>query len=137
MRSSELAAQAGVNVQTLRYYERRGLLTEPERSQSGYRAYPSDAVRTVRFVKRAQQLGFTLGEIESLLHLAEGGPNNCDAAQALAADRLSQLEHKIADLSAMRDSLRQLFATCHRSPDQRLCPLLEAIEENRPGDKYS
>ena len=70
MRTSEVAAQAHVNTQTLRYYERRGLLPQPERTHSGYRTYTADAVRVVRFVKRAQQLGFTLDEIEELLHLA-------------------------------------------------------------------
>jgi Hg(II)-responsive transcriptional regulator len=134
VRSSQLASQAGVNVQTLRYYERRGLLPEPERSESGYRAYDGEAIRTVRFVKRAQQLGFSLEEIGSLLHLAAGRPHSCDAAQTLAAERLDQLEQKIADLTAMRDSLRQLVATCHRSPNKRLCPLLEAIEDKRSGD---
>jgi len=74
VRTSEVAAQAQVNTQTLRYYERRGLLPEPERTNSGYRAYTPDAVRVVRFVKRAQQLGFTLDDIEDLLHLADGGP---------------------------------------------------------------
>lgn len=128
MRSSQVASQAGVNVQTLRYYERRGLLPEPDRLESGYRCYGTDAVRTVRFVKRAQQLGFTLEEIESLLDLAAGGPDSCDAATLLAIEKLAQLEQKIADLAAMRDSLRQLVATCHLSPDKRLCPLLEAIE---------
>jgi Hg(II)-responsive transcriptional regulator len=130
MRSSQVADQAGVNVQTLRYYERRGLLPEPERSNSGYRSYGTDAVRTVRFVKRAQQLGFSLDEIDSLLHLAAGGPRSCDAAKDLAIDKIGQLERKIADLVAMRDSLRQLVATCRRSPSRRLCPLLEVMEEN-------
>ncbi|MGH9106150.1 MAG: MerR family transcriptional regulator [Acidimicrobiales bacterium] len=131
MRTSQVAAEAGVNVQTLRYYERRGLLPEPDRSGSGYRAYGEDAVRTVRFVKGAQQLGFSLEEVETLLHLASGGPENCDAAKVMAAEKLGQLDAKIATLSAMRDSLRQLVATCERTPDKRLCPLLEAID---PGD---
>ena len=74
MRSAQVAAEAGVNLQTLRYYERRGLLPEPPRLESGYRAYHPNAVRTVRFVKTAQRLGFTLEEIESLLDLAAGGP---------------------------------------------------------------
>jgi Hg(II)-responsive transcriptional regulator len=130
MRSSQVADQAGVNVQTLRYYERRGLLPEPERSGSGYRSYDTQAVRTVRFVKRAQTLGFTLEEIESLLELAAGGPESCDAAKELAGEKIAQLERKIADLTAMRDSLRQLVATCRRSPSRRLCPLLEAIEDD-------
>jgi Hg(II)-responsive transcriptional regulator len=130
MRSSQVADQAGVNIQTLRYYERRGLLPEPERSSSGYRFYSTQAVRTVRFVKRAQQLGFSLEEIETLLDLAAGGPQSCDAATALATEKIAQLEQKIADLTAMRDSLGQLIATCRRSPSRRICPLLEAIEDN-------
>lgn len=130
MRSSEVASQAGVNVQTLRYYERRGLLPEPVRSGSGYRSYDARAVRTVRFIKGAQQLGFSLEEIDSLLDLAAGGPRNCDAAKALATGKIVDLEAKIARLSVMRDSLRQLVATCDRSPRQRDCPLLEAIEDD-------
>lgn len=130
MRSSQVATQAGVNTQTLRYYERRGLLPEPERSDSGYRAYDTQAVRTVRFVKRAQRLGFSLEEVESLLNLAAGGPRSCDAAKSLANEKIAQLEQKVADLTAMRDSLRQLVATCSRSPSRRLCPLLEAIEDH-------
>ena len=129
MRSSQVAAEAGVNIQTLRYYERRGLLPEPTRSGSGYRSYGAGAVRTVRFVKRAQQLGFSLEEIDSLLDLAAGGPSNCDAAKALANEKLLQLERKIATICAMRDSIRRLVATCDRSPSNRECPLLEAIED--------
>lgn len=130
MRSSQVAAEAGVNVQTLRYYERRGLLPEPERSESGYRSYPTQAVRTVRFVKSAQSLGFSLEEIDQLLDLAEGGPDNCDAARTLAEEKVVQLERKIASLTAMRDSLRQLAATCGRSRDRRLCPIFDAIESH-------
>ena len=128
MRSSQVAAEAGVNVQTLRYYERRGLLPEPERSGAGYRSYPTQAVRTVRFVKSAQLLGFSLEEIEVLLDLAAGGPENCAAARTLAEEKLAQLERKIASLTAMRDSLRQLVATCGRSRPRRLCPIFDAIE---------
>jgi DNA-binding transcriptional MerR regulator len=130
MRSSEVASRAGVNVQTLRYYERRGILPQPRRSESGYRAYDAQAVRTVRFVKCAQQLGFSLEEIDSLLELAAGGPASCDAARTLATGKIGELEAKIARLSAMCDSLRRLVATCDRSPGKRECPLLEAIEDH-------
>jgi Hg(II)-responsive transcriptional regulator len=130
MRSSQAAARAGVNVQTLRYYERRGLLPEPDRSDSGYRSYDADAVRTVRFVKCAQQLGFSLEEIDTLLHLAAGGPDSCESAKTLASERLVQLDDKIARLTAMRDSLRQLVLTCQRGPEQRECPLLDALDSN-------
>lgn len=128
MRSSEVASRAGVNIQTLRYYERRGILPEPERSDAGYRAYDAQAVRTVRFVKGAQQLGFSLVEIDALLELAAGGPRNCDAAKAMAANKIAQLEAKITSLSAMCDSLRRLVDTCDRRPSERECRLLEAIE---------
>src|SRR2546421_3547668 len=108
MRTSEVAGRAGVNPQTLRYYERRGLLPRPPRSASGYRSYPDDAVRVIRFVKRAQDLGFSLDEVEELLGLARGGPSSCDTALRVARGRLADLAARIADLERMRDSLRQL-----------------------------
>ncbi len=127
MRTSEVASRAGVTVQTLRYYERRGILPEPERSGAGYRAYDAQAVRTVRFVKGAQRLGFSLEEIDSLLELANGGPRNCDAAKAMASEKVAQLEAKIASLAAMAASLQQLAVTCDRIPGMRECPLLESL----------
>lgn len=130
MRSAEVAEKAGVNVQTLRYYERRGILAEPDRLDSGYRAYSPDTVRLVRFVKRAQQLGFTLEEVESLLDLAAGGPDSCDAARTLATDKVAELDGKLASLTAMRDSLLQLVDTCGRPKARRNCPLLEAMDSD-------
>jgi DNA-binding transcriptional MerR regulator len=130
VRSSQVAAEAGVNVQTLRYYERRGLLAEPDRLDSGYRAYGPEAVRVVRFVKRAQQLGFSLEEIESLLDLAAGGPDSCEAARALSIETVARLDGKIASLTAMRDSLLQLVDTCGERRSERACPLLRALEPN-------
>jgi Hg(II)-responsive transcriptional regulator len=128
MRTGELAAEAGVNVQTLRYYERRGLLPEPARRNSGYRVYGPEAVRIVRFVKRAQELGFGLREAETLLGLAAGGPESCDAARELAEEKMAELDRRIADLRAMRDSLQRLTATCARPRADRDCPLLQAID---------
>ncbi|MQA85761.1 MAG: MerR family DNA-binding protein [Streptosporangiales bacterium] len=133
MRSGEVAGKAGVNVQTLRYYERRGLLAEPPRSAAGYRAYPAGAVEVVRFVKRAQQLGFTLDEVEELLGMTDGGPASCDAARTVAEQRLADLEAKIADLQRMRASLRRLVATCSRPRRDRECPLLQAVGTNAEG----
>jgi DNA-binding transcriptional MerR regulator len=129
MRSSEVAAEAGVNVQTLRYYERIGLLAEPGRQASGYRSYGPEAVRVVRFVKRAQCLGFSLEEVESLLELAGGGPASCDTARAMAEEKVTQLEAKVAALVAMRESLLRLVATCGRPRRDRECPLLHALED--------
>lgn len=128
MRTSEVAAAAGVNAETLRYYERRGLLDEPLRGDSGYRAYPPDAVRVVRFVKEAQRLGFTLDDVTSLLELGSGGPESCDAVREMAGSRLAELDRKIRSLEAMRDSLQRLVATCSRPRAERDCPLLRSIE---------
>lgn len=130
-----MAARAAVGVETLRYYERRGLLKEPGRSASGYRSWPPEAVRVVRFVKRAQEVGFTLADVEELLHLADGGPEQCDAVRLMAQERLADLERRIADLASMRDALARLVATCERPRQQRDCPLLHALDvasEERP-----
>jgi Hg(II)-responsive transcriptional regulator len=128
MRTSEIAGRAGVNTQTLRYYERRGLLPEPPRSRAGYRDYPVSAVGVLRFVKRAQELGFALADVAELLELAEGGPDGCDRARALAEAHAASLEAKIADLRRMRASLGELVATCDRPRADRSCPLLQAIQ---------
>ncbi|MGW6196955.1 MerR family transcriptional regulator [Kribbella sp. NPDC055110] len=127
MRTSELADQVGVNTQTLRYYERRGLLEAPPRTVGGYRDYPVSAVDLLRFVKRAQELGFTLDEVEELLHLDGGGPDGCDAARALAEHRRDDLAARIADLQRMHDSLSALVETCDLPRADRRCALLAAI----------
>jgi Hg(II)-responsive transcriptional regulator len=128
VRTSELAAEAAVNPQTLRYYERRGLLAEPVRSPAGYRAYPVEAVRRVRFIKRAQELGFSLAEVETLLHLAEGGPDSCDRVRALAAEKIADLRRRIADLRALETGLTRLVATCELPRERRDCPILHELD---------
>ena len=128
MRTSEVATQAQVNTQTLRYYERRGLLPEPERTSCGYRAYTLDAVRVVRFVNRAQQLGFTLDDIEDLLHLADGGPASCEEARTMARARIVDLQQRIDELAGMRDVLTQLVDTCDQPRAERECPIPRDIE---------
>jgi Hg(II)-responsive transcriptional regulator len=129
MRISEVAARASVNVQTLRYYERRGLLREPERLRSGYRSYRADAVRVVRFIKHAQELGFTLADVDELLRLAAGEPGSCAAVRSIATRKIAELDRKISMLQAMRQSLRRLVSTCHKQSDKRDCPLIQAIED--------
>lgn len=132
VKTGQLARRAGVNLQTVRYYERRGLLAEPPRRDSGYRDYGPESVDALRFIKRAQQLGFTLSEVEQLLHLAAGGPDACDAARTLAGHRISDLESRIADLKAMRDSLQRLAQTCERPHGERECPLLLSLAPPHP-----
>ena len=127
MNTGEVALAAGVNIQTLRYYERRGLLAEPPRRESGYRMYGPDAVRLVRFVKRAQELGFSLDDVESLLQLAEGGPESCDSAQELARQKIAELDGRIEHLRAMRGALADLVRTCELPAAERDCPLVHAL----------
>jgi MerR family mercuric resistance operon transcriptional regulator len=134
MRTSQLAEQAEVNSETLRYYERRGLLEQPPRTPGGYRDYPAGAVELLRFIKRAQDLGFTLDEVEELLHLDTGGPDSCDAARALAEARKADLDARIADLQRMSESLGDLIDTCDLPRPDRSCPLLEAIQNQPPHD---
>lgn len=129
MRTSELAGRVGVNAETLRYYERRGLLAAPPRTPGGYREYPVATVGLLRFIKRAQELGFTLDEVDELLHLDSGGPESCDAARALAEDRRADLADRIRDLQRMHDSLAELVATCDLPREDRRCALLAAIGE--------
>lgn len=127
LRIGEVAAHARVNVQTLRYYERIGLLPEPRRLSSGYRAYPPETVRTVRFIKRAQALGFALTEIRSLLRLTDRH-DGCAEAREIADQRIARLDAEIADLQAIRDELRHLASACAGSHDDAACPLTGAIE---------
>lgn len=128
VRTSEVAARAAVNVETLRYYERRGLLNVPGRSPAGYRTWSPRAVREVRFIKRAQQVGFTLSDVEELLQLARGGPESCEDTRAIARERITQLNNRIADLVAMRDALNELLAGCDQPRHERTCPLLRTLE---------
>ncbi len=129
-----MAAQAEVNPQTLRYYERRGLLPGPVRSPGGYRAYETEAVRRVRFIKGAQALGFTLAEVESLLDLADGGPDRCDSVRAMAEEKITDLQGRIARLQALQAGLARLVATCERPRTERECPILHELDLAAGGD---
>ncbi|MEU4593768.1 MerR family transcriptional regulator [Micromonospora aurantiaca (nom. illeg.)] len=123
LRSGRLADAAGVNVQTLRYYERRGLLPAPRRSPGGHRLYPAETVTLLRVVKAAQRLGFTLDEVADLL-----AAGRHDAGlRTRARDKLAEVERRLADLTAVRDTLRAAVSagcddlvTCAESPH---CPL--------------
>ncbi len=129
MRIGEAAAQAGVNIQTLRYYERRGLLPEPERRSSGYRAYDPDTVGLVRFIKRAQELGFTLREIEDLIELRQGPRRGADV-RAVAAAKVEDIERRIRQLKAMRKALGGLVSACDCEGGSLTCPIIEALDDS-------
>jgi len=131
LKTGQVAVKAGVNVQTLRYYERRGLLKEPERRPSGYREYEPDAVRLVRFIKRSQELGFTLKEIEELLRLREDQRARCADVRAAAQAKIEDIERKVENLRAMKRALAVLVNSCTSGGSTRECPILEALDEKR------
>lgn len=112
LRSGELADAAGVNLQTLRYYERRGLLAEPARSPGGHRLYPAEALTVLRVIKTAKQLGFTLDEVADLVDLGthRHGRRPDTSLQRRAAAKLTEIETKIADLQVIAASLRDALA---------------------------
>jgi Hg(II)-responsive transcriptional regulator len=130
MRIGTAAEQAGVNVQTLRYYERRGLLPRPPRRVSGYREFPDTAVRIVRFIKRAQDLGFSLDEIEELIKLRSDTRRDRTRVRAVADKRVRQVERKIAELEAMKKALMHLLHCC-RDGSTLECPIIEALDGRR------
>lgn len=109
LRAGEVAQRAGVNLQTLRYYERRGLLTEPARSLGGHRLYPAGTIDLLRVIKAAQRLGFTLDEIAELLDTGRGGHATPDLRQR-ALDKIAEVDRRIADLHAIRTALAEIVA---------------------------
>lgn len=123
----ELAKQAGVGVETVRYYERRGLLAEPDRRASGYRQYESEAVAILRFIRRAKELGFTLKEIQSLLELRRSSSATRADVRRNAQAKLVDIETKIRDLERMRRALADLTKTCHGDGAAAECPILLAL----------
>ncbi len=129
MRIGEAASRAGVNVETMRYYERRGLLRAPARKPSGYRSYGEETVTLVRFIKRSQELGFSLADIEELLPLIHGGAESCRGVRALVTTKIADLDGRIATLRAMRKALVSLAETCEQPRTTEECPVIAAIEE--------
>lgn len=127
--TGQVAARAGVNVETLRFYERRGLLKQPPRRPSGYRQYPPEVVRVVRFVKRAQALGFTLEEIAELLRLRDDRRSSCAEVRARAAAKIADVDGRLRSLRAMKRALEALVASCTRDASVRECPILEALDD--------
>ena len=142
LRSGQVAAAAGVNVETLRYYERRGLLAEPGRSPGGHRVYDEDSVTTLRVIKAAQRLGFTLEEVAELLevgrhrHRPRGAGSGDAGLQARAAAKLAEVEERMSDLATIRDNLRAaLDAGCDdliACAGSECCPIPFATITRRP-----
>jgi len=124
----DVAKQADVHIETLRYYERRGLVARPPRSMSNYRLYPEDAVRRVRFIKHAQALGFSLKEIQELLSLRAAPRTRCAAVRKRAQAKINDIEEKIRALHAMKKALAKLVAECVGRASVTACPILESLD---------
>lgn len=127
-----VAKRAGVPIDTIRYYEREGLLPEPLRRASGYRSYGEGTVAQLRFIRRAKALGFTLEEIRDLLALSADRQRGVKAVKQRAEERLAAIETRIAELQRVRDGLVELVASCPGQGAPEQCPILRALndEEN-------
>jgi MerR family mercuric resistance operon transcriptional regulator len=124
----KLAAAAGVGVETVRYYQRRGLLAEPGRPQGGVRRYGSGEIARLAFIRRAQQVGFTLDEVRELVRISD--TPNCRGARTIAVKKLEAVQSRLQDLERVRDALSNLIAQCDAGKN-RLCPIIESLA-NRP-----
>ena len=130
LKVGEVAKQAGVKLQTIHYYERRGLLPRPPRTGSNYRAYPEEAVPRVRFIKRAQELGFTLKEIKELLSLRAAPRTRCAGVRECAEAKAQDIDSKVRMLQAMRKALTKLVGECSGKGPVTQCPILEALDSD-------
>lgn len=131
MKIGELAQRAGVGIDTVRYYERQGLLPVPVRVASGYRSYEAMDVSRLHFVRRAKALGFTLIEIRELLALSGRRDDDMGGLKAAATGKLAGVETKIADLTRIRDGLQSLVASCPGHGALEQCPILGALAGDR------
>ncbi len=132
MRIGTVARECEVNVDTIRYYEREGLLPPPRRRPSGYREYGRDAVRRLRFIRRAKDLGFSLDDIRELLNLSVDREHGVKGVKQRAQARLASVEQRLAHLERMRDGLKTLIADCPGHGPLGECPILQAL--SGPGE---
>lgn len=131
----QLARQAGVGVETIRFYEREGLIAEPDRGPSSrYRQYPLQAVRRVRFIRHAKKLGFTLKEIRQLLELRVDPASTCADVRTRAREKIADIEERVASLERMKFALERLAARCRGRGPTADCPILEELDRGEALD---
>lgn len=131
MKIGSVAEAAGVEVSTVRYYERRGLLAEPPRTASGYRQYDEAVIDRIRFVRQAQDLGFTLEEIEELLALRVEDSSSCGVVEEATRAKLRSVDAKIRELRRLRGVLARLVRSCEAKESTEECPVLGMLEEEK------
>jgi MerR family mercuric resistance operon transcriptional regulator len=123
-----VARAAGVHIETVRYYERCGLVTRPARTSKAYRVYPADTIARLRFIRRAQRLGFSLREIGELLALRTTPGARCAAVRRRAEAKIADIEVRLRELAAMKRALTRLVAACHSGAPVGQCPILESLD---------
>ncbi len=128
MTIGEVARSVGIGVETIRFYERKGLIDEPQRRASGYRQYEPDAVRRLRFIRRAKELGFSLSEVRGLLELRSGTDTHCEDVREQLEAKVIDIRERIADLRHMERALGEFARTCATADPQGDCPILDALE---------
>ena len=127
----QVARRAGVGIETVRFYERQGLLAEPPRKESGYRQYTEDVVDRLRFIRRAKELGFTLKEIAELLALRLDPETSCGEVRGRAKAKITDIGAKIRDLQRMRQALDKLVASCRGRGPISACPIRDALDKQK------
>ena len=125
-----LARGTGAKIETIRYYERVGLLRPPPRTEGGHRLYDRADLRRLSFVRRSRALGFTLDEVRTLLSLADGGAGACGEVRAVALDHLARVRHRIAELRHLERTLADAAALCALDPAAAACPVLERLYDD-------
>ena len=130
----QVARRAGVGVETVRFYEREGLLEEPPRRASGYRQYSEQVVKRLHFIKRAKLLGFSLKEISELLLLRVDAQTSCDEVKQRTEAKLAEVERKMVELQRMRQALLQVASLCTGPGPTSACPMLDALVQQEPLD---
>ncbi|MBI5212239.1 MAG: MerR family transcriptional regulator [Nitrospirae bacterium] len=125
----QIAKKVGVNIDTIRYYEKQGLIPKPSRRESGYRQYSEDSVKRILFIKRAKKLGFSLKEISELLSLRLGSSTTCGDVKKRADIKIAEIGGKIQTLQRMKAALAKLVKACEENKQAGECPILEALKE--------
>ena len=126
--SGELAERVGVNTETIRYYEREGLLPSPPRTSGGHRSYSHDHLKRLTFIRRSRELGFAMADIRDLLALVDGGTYTCGEIKALALEHADSVRRKVADLRRMEKTLRRVSSECEGGAMPE-CPIIDALFE--------
>ena len=127
MRISQIAKRAGVHIETIRFYERKGLIAQPPRPNGGYRDYPKEAVAKIRFIRRAKDLGFSLAEIEQLLSLQTNPKATCANVKQRAEAKILAIQERVKDLQTMKRALGNLVESCSGSGTLDHCPIMDCI----------